>query len=228
MNTLTHRAAFAALALGGVLFNAGGMIHPADSGGGTKVEQLHDMLVHDSWYPSHVLLLLSYVGFALGALALRRTLAPRLDGLTGTVCVVAVVGAAGMTAHLLGALNADAIADGEANVFYGVQVISEMVVNTAWALAFAVLAVVGGVRRGIGNVVTAALGLVGGAAYALASATIAFTDLFDALFPVGGLLGLWAIVIGVWFAISGPREDAEQRGERRDLAEARSDSVGGA
>lgn len=220
MNTLTHRAAFAALALGGVLFNAGGMTHPADSGGGTKAEQLHDMLVHDAWYASHVLLLVSYVGFAVGALALRSRLAPRLDVLTKLVCIVAVVGIAGMVAHLLGALNADAIADGETNLFYGVQVFTEMVVNTAWALAFTALAVVGGLTRTVGNVVTAVLGLVGGAAYALASATIAFTDLFDALFPVSGVLGLWAIVIGVWFAVTTP-EDAERRGERGDLASAR-------
>lgn len=220
MKTLTQRAAFAALALGGVLFNAGGMTHPGDSGEGTKVEQLHEMLVDDSWYASHILLLLSFAGFAVGALALRRRVAPRLDRLSRAVSIVAVIGVVGMTAHLMGALNADSIADGETNVFYGVQVFSETIVDTAWGLAFTALAVVGGVTRTIGNVVTAAMGLVGGAAFALASATIAFTDLFDALFPVGGLLGLWAIVIGVWFAVIGTREDAARDRQRGDLATA--------
>ena len=213
MTTLTHRAAFAALALGGVLFDAGGMTHPGDSGKGTRVEQLHDMLVDGSWYASHVLLLLGFAGFAVGAVAIRSSVAPRLERLTRVVCVVAVVGVAGMLVHLLGALNADSIAGGQRNAFYGVQVFSEMVVNSSWGLAFAAIAVAGGVTRTIGNVVTAALGLVGGAAFALASATIAFTDLFDVLFPLSSVLGLWAVVVGVWCAVAVPgRRDELTKG----------------
>jgi hypothetical protein len=32
--------------------------------------------------------------------------------------------------------------------------------------------------------------------FALAAATIGFTDRFDTLFPVGSLLGIWAVCVG--------------------------------
>lgn len=55
----------------------------------------------------------------------------------------------------------------------------------------------GGLTRTLGNPVTLVLGLVGGLAFALASATIAFTDRFDSLFPLASLLGIWGVVVGV-------------------------------
>ncbi|GAA0372152.1 hypothetical protein GCM10009530_22910 [Microbispora corallina] len=58
-------------------------------------------------------------------------------------------------------------------------------------------AVAGGITRTVGNRITLALGLVGGLAFALASVTIAFTDRFDPLFPVGSLIGVWAAAAGV-------------------------------
>lgn len=198
-----HRLAFALLAVGGLAFIAGGMLHPGDSGTGTKTEQLHEMLVQPTWYPAHALLLLATVGFAAGALALRHGApgTPGTPGVVGTTSriasVVGAVAVAGMAIHLLEALNADALADGRTNLFSQLQVVNETVVDAAWGLAFAALAVVGGLSRSIGNPVTAALGAVGGGAFTLASATIAFTDTFDPLFPVGALLGTWAIWIGV-------------------------------
>lgn len=197
MTTTTPRAPFVALALGGALFNAGGMTHPGDSGEGSKVEQLHEMLVQPTWYPSHTLLLLGMAGFAIGAFALRDRLPDRFRWVARTVAAIAVIAVVGMVVHLLEGLNAPHIADGHGNAFSQVMAINETVIDTAWALGFVALAVIGGLTRTIGNVVTAALGLVGGGAFALASATIAFTDRFDALFPLSGLLGLWAIVIGV-------------------------------
>lgn len=196
---------FALLALGGLLFIAGGATHPRDSGSGTKTEQLHDMLVQTSWYPSHTLLLLGTVGFAVGAHALRGRGTTATRAAARIAAVVGAVAVLGMAVHLLEGLNADALADGEANLFAHVQAVNETVIDAAWGLAFAGLALVGGVTRVIGNVVTAALGLVGGAAFALASATIAFTDTFDPLFPVSTLLGTWAIWIGVREA----RQDAK-------------------
>ncbi|GAA4096183.1 hypothetical protein ACFFOS_04900 [Nocardioides kongjuensis] len=197
--TVSSRS-FVSLAVGGLAFIAGGVLHPGDSGTGTKTEQLHEMLVDPSWYPAHALLLLATVGFAAGALALHRdgtggsgvvSVATRIASVVGVVAVI------GMAIHLLEALNADAIADGHANLFAQVQVVNETVIDAAWGLAFAALAVAGGLTRAIGYPVTAALGGVGGGAFALASATIAFTDRFDPLFPVSALLGTWAIWIGV-------------------------------
>ncbi|WGX99847.1 hypothetical protein QI633_15010 [Nocardioides sp. QY071] len=192
-----HALAFPLLAVGGLAFIAGGMLHPGDSGSGTKTEQLHEMLVQSSWYPAHALLLLATVGFAAGALALRHGATGVVGATARIASVVGVVAVLGMAIHLLEALNADALADGRTNLFAQLQVVNETVVDSAWGLAFAALAVVGGVTRSIGNPVTAALGAVGGGAFTLASATIAFTDTFDPLFPVSALLGTWAIWIGV-------------------------------
>ena len=69
--------------------------------------------------------------------------------------------------------------------------------NPLWALGIAALAVAGGLSRTLGNPMTLVLGVVGGLAHALAAATIAFTDRFDALFPVGSLLGVWGVVVGL-------------------------------
>ena len=66
-----------------------------------------------------------------------------------------------------------------------------------WGLAVAALALVGGLTRSLGNRITIAFGLVGGLAFALASATIPYTDTFDSLFKVGSLVSVWAILVGV-------------------------------
>lgn len=211
MNT-TDRAAFVALALGGVLFNVYGPMHPGDSGHGNKVEQLHEMLVDAAWYPAHLVGLLAVAGFAAGAWALRGRGSAGVRRLNWVVWVVAAVAVPAMAVHALTAALADSIAAGEANLVYYVAVVNETFVSAAWALAFTALAVVGGLTRTVGNVVTAALGLVGGGVLAAVYATIAFTDALDPLFPIGGLLGLWAVVVGVWCAVTGgavAREPAE-------------------
>jgi hypothetical protein len=177
-----HALAFPLLAVGGLAFIAGGILHPGDSGTGTKTEQLHEMLVQSSWYPAHALLVLATVGFAAGALALRHDAGGVVGTLSRIASVVGVVAVMGMTVHLLEALDAEALADGGTHLLGQLQVVNETVIDATWGLAFAALAVAGGVTRTIGNPVTAALGGVGGGAFTLASATIAFTDTFDPLF----------------------------------------------
>ncbi|MFE2519401.1 hypothetical protein [Streptomyces mirabilis] len=113
---------------------------------------------------------------------------------TGVVSVIAVVATIGMTLHLFAALGADGIADGEKTALYHVETWNETIVDPLWGLGIATLAVAGGLTRTLGNPITLALGLVGGLAYALASATIAFTDRFDALFLLASLIGIWAVV----------------------------------
>lgn len=195
----TQRVGSALLAIGGLAFIAGGVTHPSDSGQGNKIDQLHEALVDPMWYPSHALLVLAMSGFAAGILALR--LRPDLPGqvqrVVRVVGVVAVVAVLGMIVHLFEGLNAESLADGEGNLFSTVQVVNETAIDATWGLAILVLAVVGGLTGTIGNRVTLVMGLVGGACFALASATIAYTDRFDSLFPVAMLLGLWAVVVGL-------------------------------
>ena len=183
---------------GGVTFIAGGAIHPSDNGVGNKVIQLHDMLVHPMWYPSHLLLLVAMTCFAAGIVALRsrRDLSPSVAELMRVTSVLACVAAGAMLFHLLAALGADSLATGEHSIFSRVQTVNETIVDASWGLAIAVLAVVGGWTRTVGNPFTIPLGLVGGLAFSLASATIAFTDQFDALFALASLIGIWAVTVG--------------------------------
>ena len=199
MTTNLQRLASALLALGGVAFIIGGITHPSDSGTGTKTEQLHEMLVDAAWYPSHAVLFLGMVGVAAGVMSLRSrpglpALLLRLLRLTTVIAWVAVLG---MAVHLAEGFNAAAIADGEMNWFARLQVVNETVIDSTWALSLGAVAVVGGVTGRIGNAIVGALGLVGALAFVLASSTIAWTDRFDALFPIGGLLGVWAVLVGL-------------------------------
>ncbi|MGW1727686.1 hypothetical protein ACWCQK_32820 [Streptomyces sp. NPDC002306] len=191
------------LALGGVAFFAGGALHPADSGRGSKVDQLHDMMVDSMWYPSHALLLTATVCFAAAILAFRRRdgLGSRMTAVTGAFSVIAVVTTIGMALHLFAALGADGIAGGEKTVIYHVQTWNETIIDPLWGVGIAALAVAGGLTRTVGNPTTLALGVVGGLAYSLASATIAFTDRFDTLFPLASLIGIWAVVAGLMMSL---------------------------
>ncbi|WP_432871954.1 hypothetical protein [Microbispora rosea] len=193
-----NRVSGICLVLGGITFVAGGATHPGDSGEGDKVQQLHEMLVQPSWYPSHALLLLSMGLFTAGIFAIsRRDLGRSMAAATKVIAGIGVLATVGMAAHLFAALEADSLAAGQPTTVSTMQTWNETIVDTLWALSIVVLAVAGGLTRTVGNRVTLALGLVGGLAYALASATIAFTDRFDPLFPVGSLIGVWAAAVGV-------------------------------
>lgn len=193
------RLAAPALILGGVAFFVGGVTHPRDGGEGNKVQQLHDMLVDSSWYPSHAVLLAAMALFAIGVLAVRqrRDLTSGMERLLKFVFVIACIATVAMAIHLFAALDAQSLADGKQSLVSRVQTVNETVVDAAWGLAVATLAVVGGLTRSVGNRITIPFGLVGGLAFALASATIPYTDTFDPLFKVGSLLSIWAILVGV-------------------------------
>ncbi|MGQ0573228.1 MAG: hypothetical protein ACT4RN_03370 [Pseudonocardia sp.] len=194
-----RRAGFTLLIAGGAAFFAGGPLHPAGSDEGDKTAQLHSMLVDPAWYPAHLVGLLGFACVAAGLLALRHD--PVLRGHLGRLlpisAAVAVVAALGAVIHLFAATQAAAIGDGGTTplvlAFMGV----ETVVNPAWGLMIAALAVAGGRTRALGNRIVLPVGLLGGLAFALATATIAFVDTFDALFPVAGLAGVWLVATGV-------------------------------
>ncbi len=193
------RLAGPAFVLGGFAFFVGGVTHPSDSGDGNKVQQLHDMLVDSSWYPSHAVLLAAMGLFATGILVVRqrRDLNPGMEHLLKYVFVIACIATVAMAVHLFAALDAEPLADGKQSWLSRVQTVNETVVDAAWGLAVATLAVAGGLTRSVGNRITILFGLVGGLAFALASATIPYTDKFDPLFKVGSLLSIWAILVGV-------------------------------
>jgi hypothetical protein len=186
------------LIAGGVAFFASGPLHPTGSDEGDKTEQLHSMLVESTWYPAHLLGLLGFACVAAGLLALRRdaVIRDRLGRLLTVGAVVAVIATVGAAIHLFAATQAAEIEDGSPTplvAFMGV----ETIVNPAWGLMIAALAVAGGLTRALGNRIVLGLGLLGGLAFALATATIAYIDTFDFLFPVAGLAGVWLVATGV-------------------------------
>ncbi len=192
------------LALGGIAFFAGGVTHPG-GGEGNKVEQLYQAFVDPMWYPSHALGVASFALFAAAILLLRTRgdhLGPGMARLVHVVGVVAVVVTLGMTVHLFSALGAESIADGQPSLIYEVQKWNETIISPFWGLGVVALGVAGGLTRTLGNRITIPLAVIGGLAWCLATATIAFTDRFDPLFPVAGsLISVWAIAVGLMWAV---------------------------
>jgi hypothetical protein len=191
------------LALGGVALFAGGVSHPQPTIEGTKVETLHDMFVQPTWYPSHALLLASFALFATAVLLLRKRgdLDPHMRRAVNVASVLLVVGTLSMAVHLFDALGAESIADGQPALVYEVATWNETIFSTLWGLGIITLAAAGGLTRTLGNRITMPLGVVGGVAWCLAAATVAFIDLFDALFPIAGtLIPIWAVAAGVMWA----------------------------
>lgn len=187
------------LMAGGALWLVAGRMHPKeDPPDVTLKEHLRIMYENDAWYPSHALLFLG-----IGLIALALVLVVRSRALQAPVHRAAV-GAAGATGaatvavliHLLMAVDADRIAAGEATPITDVQIVLEAVTAPAAGVAIAVVALLGGATRTFGNRVAAAAGILGGLAYALAGGTFWFTDALDPLFPLAGLIGVWAAVTG--------------------------------
>jgi hypothetical protein len=197
------------LVVGGIAFFASGPLHPQGTDQGDKTDQLHSMLVDSLWYPAHAIGVLGFACVSAGLIAIGRD--PRLRHRLGRVLpvaeVVAVVGVVGSVVHLLAATQATSIEDGSTTPLVTALVSVETFVNPAWGLMVAALAVVGGLTRTLGNRLVLVLGALGGLAFALATATIAYVDTFDPLFPVAGLAGVWLVSVG---AIGLARRTAQQ------------------
>jgi hypothetical protein len=187
------------LIVGGAAFFASGPLHPKGSDEGDKTEQLRSMLVDSLWFPAHAVGLLGFACIAAGLLAVRRQrgLPDRARRPLAIASVTSVVATAGALVHLLAGTQGDALEDGGITPLVGAFMGVETLVNPVWALTVVWLAAVGGVTGALGNRLLAAVGAIGGVAFALATATIAFVDTLDPLFPVAGLLGIWAIAVGV-------------------------------
>lgn len=187
------------IAAGGLGFFIYGPLHPTGNNQGTKIAQLHSMLVEPTWYPAHLVGILAFGCLAAGILSIaaRSDLPESVHRVARRVGVLAVVMVVGQVIHTLAGTQAHAIADGSTTPLVRLFMGVETLVNPIWALGIVALAVWGGLTRSVGNRVVMMFGIVGGLAFALANATIAFIDTFDSLFPVAGLLGVWAVAVGV-------------------------------
>lgn len=193
------RAGFVLLAAGGAAFFAGGPMHPRGIDEGDKTEQLRSMLVDPAWYAAHVVALLGFACVAAGLLGLGRdpVLRDRLGRLLPVCTAVAVVAVLGAVVHLFAATQSDELEHGGTTALVAAFMGVETVLNPAWGLMIVALAVAGGRTHALGNRIVLPLGVLGGLAFALATATIAFVDTFDPLFPVAGLAGVWLMSTGV-------------------------------
>lgn len=202
------RAGLLLLVAGGAAFFAGGPMHPAGNDEGDKTEQLHSMLVDSAWYPAHLVALLGFACVAAGLVALRRDPAidERLGRLLPISAAVAVVATLGAVVHLFAATQAAEIEDGGTTPLVAAFMGVETVVNPLWGLMIAALAFSGGRTRALGNRIVLPFGVLGGLAFALATATIAFVDTFDPLFPVAGLAGIWLVAAGLVGLVRRPPE----------------------
>lgn len=192
------RAAGVFLIVAGITFILYGPLHPGDSGG-NKVDALAEMLESPMWLPAHLVGLASYASFAAAVLAIRKGIAldATMSRVTVVVFAVGVAGTIAMLVHALAFVGADAVrAGGEDAFWYQLMTWNESIVNAIWALSMAALVAAGGLTRTIGNRIIMPLGVVGALAYAVALATVPFIDTFDALFPVSGLLAVWAVIAG--------------------------------
>jgi hypothetical protein len=189
------------LLAGGLLFLAGGPLHPKEDPPDVTVrEHLRVMFENSSWYPAHALLLAGVVliAAALVVLARGRSLAgvPRAQTAATVAAVAAVASVPGMLLHLVAASEAGAIAAGDATPLTDVLLVIETLSVPAFGFSIAALAVVGALTRTLGDPVTAVLGVVGGVGYGLAGATILLTDALNFLFPAATGIALWAAIAG--------------------------------
>ncbi len=190
------------LVAGGVLFFAGGPLHPHEDPPGVGVkEHLRVMFEDPAWYPSHALLLVGTVLIAVSLVALVRggslSGVPRVHTVAVVAAAAAVLAAPATLLHLVAAVDADRIAAGRSTPLSDVQVVVETITVPVFGFAMAALAAVGAHTRTLGNRLTAVLGVLGGVGYGLAGATFLFTDALDPLFPAAAGIALWTVAAGV-------------------------------
>jgi hypothetical protein len=189
------------LLAGGALFFAGGSLHPKDDPDGVALKELlRVMFENPAWYPSHIVATagMAVIAVALVVLARGRSLAgvPRAHRAVVGAALAAVAGAAGMVLHTVAALDADRIAAHHATPLVDVNLVVETVTVPAFGLAMAALAVIGAQTRTLGSWWSVPFAVVGGVGFALAGATVLFTDLFDPLFPLATGIAVWVMAAG--------------------------------
>lgn len=190
------------LLAGGASYFAGGSMHPGQDPPGLSVKEHLLLLYKDpSWYPSHALLMVGTVLIAASLVAIARgktfAAAPRAHTVATIAATAAVLAAVASLVHLVAASEADSLAATESTPIVDVSLVFETVTAPPFGFSIAVLAVIGTFTRTIGNRVTAALGVVGGVAYALAGGTVLFTDELNFLFPFSAGIGLWAAAAAI-------------------------------
>lgn len=195
------------LAATGPLFLAGVIIHPHAPNARDMAEVARAQTGQTDWWPAHLLLLSSYVVFAVVLfsisrldrlpVAARRVLNPAR--LVAVLCVLA------MLVHLLLPLGRDSVAHSHHGwAFWAKDVVEPA--DGVWALCAAAVAWSLGRAGVVGHRITSLLGIVGGTGFALFSFLVPLTGVVVPMqftrsllhvVPVFGLLIVaWATVTG--------------------------------
>ena len=201
-NRRTEHLSAWGLIVGGALYFSGGGMHPGEDPPDVTVkEHLRLMYEDPAWYPAHTVFLGGMVLLAAALVGLARSgrlrPVPAAQKALVAAAVSSTVAAVGSLLHLVAGSEAEEIAAGQSTPITDVHVIAETITVPLFGLSIVALAVVGAATRTLGNWPAAALGAVGGMAYALAAGTFLFTDALNFLFPVSSGIALWAVIAGV-------------------------------
>ena len=194
-----------ALIAGAVALFIGGMLHPEEdpalSGHAAQAAWIGDSL----WIPSHSLILLSSILFAVGLIGLLRD-RPALPAAARRAGWVAVAGAALSAVenvpHLAATFESDAAAAGHATPFLNTHMALALLAFPLFGCSVATLAVLGG--RQLAHPVVAAGAVIGGICWGLGPWAVGPLGLesLDVLFIIGMLMALWFAVVGVRAALA--------------------------
>jgi len=164
-NQITKRAALLLTATGPTLL-VGLILHPHAPMADSMAEVAYTQTGQADWWPAHVLLVSSYVLFALFLSTLRRL--PALSSPAQRVLKLAVPLAwfcvLAMFIHLLLPLGRESVANSQRGWAFWVKDVVESV-DGVWALCVVVVAWTLGRAGIVGNLLTALLGVAGGSRF---------------------------------------------------------------
>jgi hypothetical protein len=191
----------------GPLFLAGVVIHPHAPDAQNMAQVAYTQTGQGDWWPAHVLLLASYVAFAIVLFSLSRLdalpAAPRraleLARPIAVVCILA------MLVHLVLPLGRDSVANSHHGwAFWTKDVVESL--DGVWALCVAGVAWSLGRARILGRGITTLLGVVGGIGFALFSFIVPLTDVVVSMQLTRSLLHvvpIFGLLIVAWATVAG-------------------------
>jgi hypothetical protein len=201
-----HRRAAVALTATGVLFLVGVILHPHAPNAHDMAQVAYTQTGQVRWWPAHLLLLSSYVLFAVFIFSVSR-----LDGLASptrralsVARPIAVLCVLAMAVHLLLPLGRASVANSHHGWAFWVKDVVESA-DALWALCVATIAWLLS-RAGVIGYRVALLGVVGGIGFAVFSALVPLTGVLVPMRATRSLLHVlpvFAILIVTWAVLSG-------------------------
>ena len=192
---------------GAVALFIGGMLHPEEdpalSGHASQAAWIGDPM----WVPSHSLILLSSILFALGLVGLlhHRPGLPATARRAGWVAVAgAVLSVVENVPHLAATTESDAAAAGHSTPFLSTHMVLALLAFPLFGFAVAALALLAG--RQLAHPVLSIAAAIGGVAWGIAPWAVGPLGIesLDTLFIVGMLMALWFVAVSI-SGLKGPK-----------------------